>query len=82
MAQPTLRQRKIFALIRCLSGLFAALYLSFVVVNNMLAGIPLEGELAFAAGVAVIGFVYAAWYLRVWSRAVSESASPATPPEP
>ena len=40
MAQPTLKQRKTFALIRIFGGMVAALYLSFVVVSNVLAGVP------------------------------------------
>ncbi len=64
MAQPTLKQRKTFALIRILGGLVAALYLSFVVVSNVLAGMPFEGSLVFTALVAVAGYAYAAWYLR------------------
>ena len=47
MAQPTLKQRKTFALIRIFGGMVAALYLSFVVVSNVLAGVPFEGNLVF-----------------------------------
>ncbi|GAB1461180.1 hypothetical protein [Thauera sp.] len=64
MAQPTLKQRKTFALIRIFGGMVAALYLSFVVVTNMLAGHALEGELVYSALVALAGYGYAAWYLR------------------
>lgn len=72
MAQPTLKQRKTFALIRILGGLVAALYLSFVVVSNMLAGMPFEGSLVFTALVAVAGYAYAAWYLRELSAVARE----------
>nr|MBP8216656.1 hypothetical protein [Thauera sp.] len=64
MAQPTLKQRKTFALIRIFGGMVAALYLSFVVVSNVLAGVPFEGSLIFTALIAVVGYGYAAWYLR------------------
>lgn len=64
MAQPTLKQRKTFALIRIFGGMVAALYLSFVVVSNVLAGVPFAGSLVFTALVAVVGYGYAAWYLR------------------
>ena len=64
LAQPTLKQRKTFALIRIFGGMVAALYLSFVVVTNMLAGHSLEGELLYSALVALAGYGYAAWYLR------------------
>ncbi|MCK6408304.1 hypothetical protein [Thauera sp.] len=64
MPQPTLKQRKTFALIRIFGGMVAALYLSFVVLTNMIAGKALEGELLFSALVALVGYGYAAWYLR------------------
>ena len=64
MAQPTLKQRKTFALIRIFGGMVAALYLSFVVLTNMLAGQALEGELLLSALGARAGYGYAAWYLR------------------
>ncbi len=70
--QPTLKQRKTFALIRILGGMVAALYLSFVVVSNVLAGVPFEGSLVFTALVAVVGYGYAAWYLRDLSAVARE----------
>ena len=72
MAQPTLKQRKTFALIRIFGGMVAALYLSFVVVSNVLAGVPFEGSLIFTALIAVIGYGYAAWYLRDLSAVARE----------
>ncbi|ENO84414.1 hypothetical protein [Thauera linaloolentis] len=72
MAQPTLKQRKTFALIRILGGMVAALYLSFVVVTNVLAGLPFEGSLIFTALVAAAGYGYAAWYLRELSAIARE----------
>jgi len=62
--QPTLKQRKTFALIRILGGLCAAFYLGYVVVANLAAGVPFDATLMFTALVAVAGFAYAAWYLR------------------
>jgi cytochrome bd-type quinol oxidase subunit 2 len=64
MAQPTLKQRKTFALIRILGGMTAAFYLGYVVVANLAAGLPFDRTLMFTALVAVAGFAYAAWYLR------------------
>lgn len=64
MSQPTLKQRKTFALIRISGGLVAALYLSAVVVLNMAEGKPLAGSLLYTALVALVGYVYAAWHLR------------------
>lgn len=72
MAQPTLKQRKTFALIRIFGGMVAALYLSFVVVTNLLAGLPFEGSLIFTALVAAAGYAYAAWYLRELSAVARE----------
>ena len=72
MAQPTLKQRKTFALIRIFGGMVAALYLSFVVVSNVLAGVPFEGSLVFTALIAVVGYAYAAWYLRDLSAVARE----------
>jgi hypothetical protein len=72
MAQPTLKQRKTFALIRIFGGMVAALYLSFVVVSNVLAGVPFEGSLVFTALIAVVGYGYAAWYLRDLSAVARE----------
>ena len=72
MAQPTLKQRKTFALIRIFGGMVAALYLSFVVVSNVLAGVPFEGSLIFTALIAVVGYGYAAWYLRDLSAGARE----------
>ncbi|QDF95121.1 hypothetical protein CJ010_00410 [Azoarcus sp. DD4] len=63
-ATPTLRQRKIFALTRILGGFVAALYLGYVVLANLAAGLPFDRTLVFTALVAVAGFAYAAWYLR------------------
>lgn len=60
----TLRQRKIFALTRILGGFVAALYLGYVVLANLAAGLPFDRTLAFTAVVAVAGLAYAAWYLR------------------
>lgn len=64
MAQPTLQQRKIFALTRILAGLVAALYLGYVVIANLAAGLPYGAELIFSTVVAIAGFAYATWYLR------------------
>ncbi|MGD9872350.1 MAG: hypothetical protein AB7S63_15040 [Thauera sp.] len=72
MAQPTLKQRKTFALIRIFGGMVAALYLSFVVVSNVLAGVPFEGSLVFTALIAAVGYGYAAWYLRELSAVARE----------
>ena len=72
MAQPTLKQRKTFALIRIFGGMVAALYLSFVVVSNVLAGVPFEGSLIFTALIAVVGYGYPAWYLRDLSAVARE----------
>lgn len=72
MAQPTLKQRKTFALIRILGGMIAALYLSFVVVVNVLGGVAFGGSLAFTALVALAGYGYAAWYLRELSAIARE----------
>ena len=72
MAQPTLKQRKTFALIRIFGGMVAALYLSFVVVSNVLAGVPFEGSLIFTALIAVVGYGYASWYLRDLSAVARE----------
>ena len=72
MAQPTLKQRKTFALIRIFGGMVAALYLSFVVVSNVLAGVPFQGSLIFTALIAVVGYGYAAWYLRDLSAVARE----------
>ena len=72
MAQPTLKQRKTFALIRIFGGMVAALYLSFVVVSNVLAGVPFEGSLIFTALIAVVGYGYTAWYLRDLSAVARE----------
>lgn len=72
MAQPNLKQRKTFAMIRVMGGLVAALYLSFVVVANVLEGVPFEGSLLFTALVAVAGYGYAAWYLRELSAIARE----------
>ena len=72
MAQPPLKQRKTFALIRIFGGMVAALYLSFVVVSNVLAGVPFEGSLIFTALIAVVGYGYAAWYLRDLSAVARE----------
>jgi cytochrome bd-type quinol oxidase subunit 2 len=72
MAQPTLKQRKTFALIRIFGGMVAALYLSFVVFSNVLAGVPFEGSLVFTALIALVGYGYAAWYLRDLSAVARE----------
>ena len=72
MAQPTLKQRKTFALIRIFGGMVAALYLSFVVVSIVLAGVPFEGNLVFTALIAAVGYGYAAWYLRDLSAVARE----------
>ena len=61
MAKPTLQQRKTFALIRILGGMVAALYLSVVVVTNLLEGAPFAGSLIFTA-----------WYLRDLSAVARE----------
>lgn len=72
MSQPTLRQRKIFALTRILAGLVAALYLGYVVATNLAAGLPFDATLVFTALVAVAGLAYAAWYLRDLSAVARE----------
>lgn len=72
MPQPTLKQRKTFALIRVLGGLVAGCYLGYVVVANLAAGLAFEGQLVFTAIVAVAGFAYAAWYLRDLSAVARE----------
>ncbi|WP_341646422.1 hypothetical protein [Thauera sp. SDU_THAU2] len=72
MAQPNLKQRKTFAMIRVMGGMVAALYLSAVVVANVLEGVPLEGSLLFSALVAAAGYGYAAWYLRELSAIARE----------
>ena len=72
MAKPTLQQRKTFALIRILGGMVAALYLSVVVVTNLLEGAPFAGSLIFTAVVAVVGYAYDAWYLRDLSAVARE----------
>ena len=72
MAQPTLKQRKTFALIRILGGLIAAFYLGYVVVANLAAGLPFDRTLMFTALVAFAGFGYAAWYLRELSAVARE----------
>ena len=72
MPQPTLKQRKTFALIRILGGLVAGCYLGYVVVANLAAGLAFEGQLIFTAIVAVAGFGYAAWYLRELSAVARE----------
>jgi hypothetical protein len=72
MAQPTLKQRKTFALLRIFGGMVAAAYLSFVVVTNLLAGVPFAGSLIFTALLAVVGYAYVAWYLRDLSAVARE----------
>lgn len=72
MPQPTLKQRKTFALIRILGGLVAAFYLGYVVVANLAAGLPFDRTLMFTALVAAAGFIYAAWYLRELSAVARE----------
>lgn len=72
MSQPTLRQRKTFSLIRVLAGMIAALYLCYVVVANLAAGVPFDGTLQFSALIALVGFAYAAWYLRDLSAVARE----------
>lgn len=62
--RPTLKQRRMFALIRALGGMVAALYLSVVVVVNMINGATLQGSLLYTALVAVAAYAYAAWNLR------------------
>ncbi|MCW5580073.1 MAG: hypothetical protein KIS72_01845 [Luteimonas sp.] len=79
MPQPTLKQRKTFALIRILGGMFAAFYLGYVVVANLAAGLPFDRTLMFTALVAVAGFAYAAWYLRDLSAVAREERE--QPPE-
>lgn len=79
MPQPTLKQRKTFALIRIIGGLFAAFYLGYVVVANLAAGAPFDRTLMFTALVAVAGFAYAAWYLRDLSAVAREERE--RPPE-
>ncbi len=72
MSQLTLRQRKIFALTRVLGGLVAAIYLAYVVVANLAAGLPFGGALRLSAVMAVVGLAYAAWYLRDLSAVARE----------
>ena len=72
MPQPTLKQRKTFALIRIIGGLFAGCYLGYVVVANLAAGLAFDRTLMFTALVAVAGFAYAAWYLRDLSAVARE----------
>ena len=72
MATPTLKQRKTFALIRILGGMVAARYRSFVVLTNLMAGVPFAGSLIFTALIAVVGYAYAAWYLRDLSAVARE----------
>lgn len=77
MRQPTLKQRKTFALIRICGGLVAALYLSYVVVTNLLVGVPFQGHLVTTALVAAGAYGYVAWCLRELSavaRAEREAA--------
>lgn len=75
MPQPTLKQRKIFALTRILAGLIAAVYLGYVVIVNLAAGQPFGSTLLFTALVAVAGFGYAAWYLRDLSAVARDEAA-------
>jgi len=82
MPQPTLRQRKIFALIRVLAGLVAALYLGYVVVANLAAGLPFDGALRVSALMAVAGLAYAAWYLRDLSAVAREERDAGEPGRP
>ena len=79
MPQPTLRQRKVFALIRVLAGLVAALYLGYVVVANLAAGLSFDGALRVSALIAVAGFGYAAWYLRELSAVAREERDAGKP---
>lgn len=72
MPQLSLRQRKTFSLIRVLAGMVAALYLCYVVVANLAAGLPFDGTLKFSALIALVGFGYAAWYLRDLSAVARE----------
>lgn len=72
MPQLSLRQRKTFSLIRVLAGMVAALYLCYVVVANLAAGMPFDGTLKFSALIALVGFGYAAWYLRDLSAVARE----------
>ncbi|MDY0072756.1 MAG: hypothetical protein RBR77_08930 [Thauera sp.] len=78
MSQPTLKQRKTFALIRIIGGLVAALYLSAVVVLNMAEGKPLAGSLLYTALVALLGYAYAAWHLRALAAVAKEEKSAAS----
>ncbi|KAI5913140.1 MAG: hypothetical protein JSR42_14355 [Proteobacteria bacterium] len=78
MPQPTLKQRKTFALIRIIGGLFAGCYLGYVVVVNLAAGLPFDRTLMFTALVAVAGFAYAAWYLRDLSAVAREEGEQST----
>jgi cytochrome bd-type quinol oxidase subunit 2 len=71
-ARPTLRQRKTFALIRIVAGLVAAFYLGYVVVANLLAGVPFDNTLRFSALIALVGLGYAGWYLRDLSAVARE----------
>lgn len=61
---PTLKQRKVFALIRIFGGLVAALYLASVLIANLATGQAFDRTLMFTTLMAVAGFAYAAWYLR------------------
>ncbi len=74
MSQPNLKQRKVFALIRICGGLVAALYLSYVVVANLLAGLPFEGNLVITALVATGAYGYVAWCLRELSAVAREES--------
>lgn len=69
---PTLKQRKVFALIRILGGLMAALYLASVLIANLATGQPFDRTLMFTALMAAAGFGYAAWYLRELSAVARE----------
>lgn len=64
MSSANLKQRKTFALIRIFGGLGAAIYLSYVVIVNVLAGVPFQGQLVTTALVATGAFGYVAWCLR------------------
>lgn len=72
MARLTLKQRKTFALMRILAGLFAAFYLGYVVISNLIAGMAFDTTLKFTTAVAIVGFGYAAWYLRELSAVARE----------
>lgn len=77
MPQPTLRQRKVFSLMRVIAGLVAALYLGYVVVANLAAGLPFDATLKFSALIAVAGLAYSAWYLRDLSAVAREERASA-----